>query len=511
MRTIVNGTTKTACDIRFKVKDSSGSWQDISGRVFAIDYEDSLDADSCSITVRLRNAYKEFVDVTPNVNLDPLDQNSTLNQVGGSYSPLLARYHECTLEISKDSGTNWYEVFRGFVGPGSVNITTDVSGNDIVEVRPVDLSFPWKEAYWYDSLIYKDAAATSIMSQMFADQGFSQSVTVIDEPGYHIEEYATGEINLWEAQQKLIEPTGYSYRIKWYGGAFKPCVYDPDRDNTTPDATFNGDFRSRRIQVDERDVRTKVVVRYKDRNSGAIKTAQAEDDDARLKYGLPDGSGGRRHKLMVYVAQGSGGRQSMIDTPGEAETLAGYILHDLKEPSPSVEVELPYLHPGIEIHDLLSFVGNDYTVMVGVTSVSWSWSVENKVGQTNIRGAADRIIGQYRLWLNRDARSPDVRRENEQNFMAGDGLPPPMPDQPTARTYWGNDSSTGADVPVVVFETTPVKAWDLANYEWLVWVEGEEDPRMEITRDPRLVLKGLPVGAKVKARVRSRDWSTLGG
>lgn len=511
MRTIVNATTRDVAKIRFQVKDSSGTWQDLSSRVYSISYRDELEADSCSITVSLRNAYSKYVNVTPNVNLDPLDENSDYNTVSGSYSPLLARYNECRLEVSKDSGANWYEVFKGYVGPGSVRISTDVSGDDTIEVSPVDLSFPWKEDYWYDSLIYKDANATSIMTQMFADRGFNQSVTVIDSPGYHVEEFRTGETNLWEAQKKLIEPTGFIYRIKWNSTAFKPCVYDPDRDNTTPDAVFSGDFRSRQIDIDESEVRTKVVVRYRDRNSGTIKTAQAEDETAKNKYGLPDGSGGRKHKVMWYVAQGTGGRYSMIDTPGEAQTLAGYILHDLKEPAPNAEVELPYIHPGIEVHDLLSFVGQDYTIMVGVTSISWDWSVDNQVGRTTIRGATDRVIGQYRLWLAHDSRSPQVRLENQQAFLSGDGKRPPRPSQPTARSYWGLDSSTGSDVPVVVLETPAVKAWDLARYRWRYYVKGEVQPREEVTAEPRLVIKGLPVGATVRAQVRAEDWSALGG
>jgi len=511
MRSMNNATEIRKAEIRFSVADESGTWQDLSSRVCSINYSDELEADSCSITVSLHNAYGKYVNVTPNVNLDPFDEDSTYNQVGGSYSPLLARYHQCKLEISKDDGANWYEVFRGYIGPGSVRVTTNVQGDDVVEVSPVDLSFPYKEDHYYDSLIYKDANATSIMSQMFADRGFNQTVSVIDSPGYHIEEFRTGETNLWEAQKKLIEPTGYIYRIKWYDGAFRPCVYDPDRDKTSPDAVFTGDFRSRQLDVNESEVRTKIIVRYRDRNSGAIRTAQAEDEEAKNKYGIPDGSGGRKHKVMWYAAQGTGGRYSMIDTPGEAQTLANLILHDLKEPSPNVEVQLPYVHPGIEIHDLLSFIGRDYTVLVGVTSVSWSLSTSNPIGQTTIRGTADRIIGQCKLWLTHDARSPEVRLEEQQAFLSGDGKRPPRPSQPTGRSYWGTDSATGRDVPVVVFEVPAVKAWDLLGYDWSIWIQGEEQPRTEFTREPRLVLKGLPVGTTVRVRVRARDWSTLGG
>ena len=512
MRTMVNDTATVACSVRFKVEDSAGSWHDLTDRVYSISYSDELESDSCSIKVSLRNAYNKFVNVTPNISLDPFDSNSTLNQVSGSYDPLLARYHACTLEISKDDGVHWYLVFSGYIGPGSVHAGVDVSGDDVIEVSPVDLTMPYKEDFWYDPLIYKDADATSIILQVFTDRGFDQNVNVINNPNFHVEEIKFGETNLWEAQKKLIEPTGYIYRMKWdeSSGSFKPSVYDPLRDSATPVATFNGNFRHRDMDVDESGVRTKVIVRYRNRYSGSIGTAQAEDDAARLKYGLPDGKGGRKHKVMWYSVQGINGRYSMIDTPDEAQTLADNMLYDLKEPSPNVEIQLPYVDPAIEVHDLLAFVGRDYTVNVGVTSISWNLDINNKVGTTNIRGTADRVIGQYHLWLARDSRSDQVKQENQMSLMQGDGLRPPRPETPTCRSYYGSDTD-GENNPVLVCEVSDVDVWDLANYHWELSIEGENQPRYEVTEKPRLVVKGLPKGKKVRVRVQARDWSSVGG
>jgi len=469
--------------------------------LFSISADDDITADSASATLQFRN-HPDFVNA--NLSLDPLDTSSTYNTT----APLLGRYHEIKLEVSKNDGANYYEIFRGYVGPASVSVGTDVSMDDTVTVVPCDLSFPYREFHFYDSLIYRGADAVSIMSQIFTDHGFNQSVTEVDAPGFHVEHIETGETNVWDAQKALITPTGYAYRIKWNTDAFKPCVYDPDRTKTTPDAIFSGTFSYRKIDISEADVRTQVVIIYRDRNTGAICYAQAEDEDARDKYGIPDGNGGRKHKTVWIAMQGSGGNYSLIDTAEEAEDLAGYVLHDLKEPSPNVEIRLPRIHPGIEIHDYLAFVGNDYTVNVGVTSVSWKWDANNCIGETLIRGTVDRVIGSVNLWLARDAHSPDVQRELEMALLRGDGVSPPKPDTPQAISYWGIDSSTGSEVPVVVLTVTPSQVWDHKNYLWRYWLNNEADPSIVTTNDPRLVLKGLPVGATLVAQVFDVDWSS---
>ncbi len=508
MRTITGGTTRGNMQIDFRVKDAAGAWQDLSARVFGISYSDELDSDSCSISVRLRNSYAKWVSGT-NRSLDPFDTNSSYYV---SSSPLLGRYHECYLKVSKNAGATWYEVFRGRVGPGSVSCYVDVNGDDVVEVQPVDESFRYKEHYWYDPLLYTAADAVAICSQMMKDQGFrgtSDSVVEIDAPGFYVEEYSTGETNLWEAMKRLLEPTGYAFRMRWYSGSssFRPCVYDPLRTKTTPDASMASDFRSRNIDVNEQDVRTKVIVRYRDRNYGTVRVAQAEDETARDKYGIPDGLTGRIHKTMWYSAEGTGDRYSMIDTQAEALSLAESILHDLKEPAPNAEVEVPYIHPGIELHDLLAFVGRDYTINLGVTSFTWDWSVDNQVGTMRLSGTVDRVIGQFKTWLVKDARNPDVRAQLQMAFMSGDGKRPSRPLAPTLKSYWGRNSTTGKEVPILEASVTPVFDWDIAQYRWKYIVDKDGVPVEVVTKEPRLVVQGLPAGASVTVWVRAEDWS----
>jgi hypothetical protein len=82
---------------------------------------------------------------------------------------------------------------------------------------------------------------------------------------------------------------------------------------------------------------------------------------------------------------------------------------------------------------------------------------------------------------------------------------------PTIKSYWGTDSSTGHDVPILEATTTPVKDWDLAQYRWRYMVLGDGVWTEVVTKQPRLIVKGLPVGEQVQVQVRAEDWSAVGG
>ena len=507
MRVIVNGDSTTECLPRLKVKDGNDAWVDLTSRLYSVSLEDSIDADSMSVTLSLRNQPDKYVQGASNYNLDPLD-TASLYYINSE--PLLAYYHDVQLEVSKDDGANYYIVFQGYAGPGSVNVTTSVKRNDTITFKPADLSFPYKEYHFYDSLVYKNADAVSIMTQIFKDRGFNQTVTEIDAPGYNVEEIETGQTNVWDAQKSLITPTGYSYRIKFNAAAFKPCVYDPDRTKTTPDATFSGTFQYRKIDVSEADIRTKVVIIYRLRGAGTIEYAQAESESARDKYGIPDGYGGKLHKTIWIAMQGSGNRYNQIDTPSEAQNLANYVLSDLQYPTPDIEVKLPRVNPGIECHDLLSFVGEDYTVIMGVTAITWSWDTDNPYGTTSIKGTTDRVVGEFGTWLSQDAHSPDVQKDLALAFLQGDGRPPARPATPTLLSFQGIDSATGKETTTVVAEVTPNKEWDLAGYTFFWAIEGESETESRTVTEPRLVIKDLPVGKTVRVWVQAFDWSAKG-
>ena len=211
MRSITNSDSVVESLPKLEIMDGNGSWADITDRLYSVSLNDSLNADSASVTLQLRNQPDKWVTGSTNANLDPLDVNSNyfINN-----EPLLGYYHDVKLSVSKDDGSTYDIIFQGYAGPGTVEVSTSVKRDDTITFTPCDLSFPYKEYHFYDSLKYSNASATSIMSQIFADRGFNQTVTVIDEPDFHVEDITTGQTNVWAAQKSLIAPTGFIYRIK---------------------------------------------------------------------------------------------------------------------------------------------------------------------------------------------------------------------------------------------------------------------------------------------------------
>ena len=178
MRTIVHDTDVVEVIPRVRIKDGNGAWQDVTDRVYSISYSDSIDYDSPTVDIDFRNAYQKYV-AGENRSLDPEDRNSVFFV---NDEPLLGAKHEVTVEISKDQGAHFYEIFRGYVGPGSVKSSVKVSGDDTVSASMVGLDYNLKSYYFTDDLVYEDAFATSIANQILADHGFSQTVRVIDDP-----------------------------------------------------------------------------------------------------------------------------------------------------------------------------------------------------------------------------------------------------------------------------------------------------------------------------------------
>ena len=324
--------------------------------------------------------------------------------------------------------------------------------------------------------------------------------------------YRIRDTNLWDAIKKMIEVTGFIFRVRWYDGAFNFCIYDPKRSDSipSPTLTFDGTFNARSLDVNESDVRTKVIVEYRDGTKGAVATEEAEDDSARLKYGAYDGAGGRKHIIMRYSVKDG----SLIDTPGEAANLAAYMLHDLKAPTPDVEVSLPFLFPSAQMHDTLRFVGRDYTVDLGVTGVSWNLSVDNAIGSTTIRGTAERVIGLANDWLQYDEHSPDAQEAYQQKNILGDGR---RPEQVTGlRLYTDRvQDKSGQTVSVVWAVWNPVSNWDLDHYEvWgrIVDRRGSSDIIIDdwrlwaVVRTESYQFHGLPPGLDLDVKVYAVDW-----
>jgi len=248
------------------------------------------------------------------LGLDPRDPNSTYNAT----EPLLGAYHEVTLDIRKQGVSEWTRWFTGFVGPAEVSGGETWGEADTVSCTCVGKSQPLKDwmiedrlALKYENAIISPTGSPDLLNRILQDQGLHYTVVYRNDPDFSVSEYIVSGVSAWEALENALAPTGFRLIELWNDSSsdFELTVVDPMRSKTEPDFELVGGFSSRRL-------------------SGYV-WAEA-DSSVVAKYGIPDGSGGRKHRKMVYKTQD----QSLIDSESEARELAALILHDLQEPTP---------------------------------------------------------------------------------------------------------------------------------------------------------------------------------
>ena len=483
MRSITNGQTVTNTLIKLLVQDHGGTWRDITTRAFDLSLDCKIDSKDWALSVTFNNH--------PSLpSLDPLDLTG-LHVINGA--PLLGRYHAVRLEISKDGGISWEIMFEGFAGPDSVETTDIVTQYDAIRAHFSDKSSVLKEILMIEKLQYKDITLPLLLNRVLADNGFTETVIVRNDPGKIFTQVEVGEAAVWEILQNLVQPTGFILAYTWHINSFQLVLYDPLRTKTIPDGVIDRDFTERRIRTSEATVRTWIKVPFRSL-SGAPKEIVVADDAARLKYGLPI-NGVRLHRKMILPID------NLIDTTGEAEIFGNLVLHDVKEPSPSVSVDLTYFWPEPEIHDLLQLVAPDYTILFGVMNITHKIDVENQIGTTSLTGSIDRVIGN--IWRE-DLRLKKIERNV--NYLLGDGLEPTKVTGLSLSTMW-DQADDGALTPAVMARWDRNAEWDLSHYE--IWVRRENEMTFSHHGDssePFYVIKPLGAGEKISVKVRAVDW-----
>jgi len=425
---------------------------DLSGRVKSLSLFSHFDAGAWSLDLVFDNNGPEWIDDGADLGLGPNDPNSAYNAGG---VPLLGAYHAVTLKIRKTGVGAWTTMFEGFIGPGPRDEGEDWGAADEVNITCVGCSQPLKDAMVEKRLAlrYTDAVISSIgdpclLNRIIQDQfgtGTSYAVKYIDNPDKSVSEYVVSNVSVWAALENALAPTGYRLIERWHAGssAFFPCVMDPQRLKVVPDITYSGDFDRRRISGSESDVRTYIAVVYGDADEHEEKYVYDEASDAiKAKFGIPDGAGGRLHKIMVYRTQ----ERSLIDSESEARSLAADIRSDLQEPTPDCAIHIPFWDPRFEPFDLFRAIGENYTTDLGVMEVRWSWSFNNPLGETELTGAVDKIIGAKDLWLSGDVKRGDVSYKQRIEDLSS--RKPDQPDAPQLDGSW-YIGEAGTPQPVV--------------------------------------------------------------
>ncbi len=529
MRSFTKATNKQAVLLKFEVDHTDGTTRNIADRVRRITVGSDVDRKDWYCRVDLTNH--------PNLNsLDPLDSSSTLNKDGSSvYDPLLERSHDVRAYIRKDAGDSWELAFQGYALGASSH--TEVEMDDTVSFEPYGISSRYKRDQRMSKWVYEGRTIADLTASVLADSEFSGNlahVVVEDNPNFAIDTYATGEVTTWEALQNAVHPTGYVLACRYKANAtafndgsalstsgegFYPVLYDPLRYGTGlsaetalvqaargVDATFTGQFSVRDVEVGIEDVRNFIQLYYYDRTIARTNNIIVSDSTSRDNYGIPSGGTARKYCKMRLVEE----RGSCIDTEGEAEDYAYACLHDLMDPTPDVRITIPYVYPNAEPHDYIRFVGNDYTIDVGVMSVEWTFDVENQVGQTIISGTVNKVIGERAYWLGQDL-TEEERQARYQAWLLGAMEKLPTPSGLHLRTFvtQGDD---GTWVSAVHASWNACRSWQFDHTD--VWASIGREGRWGSapytqTRKNYAMISPVPTGAQVWVRVKHIPWNPI--
>lgn len=554
MRDIANATAKTRVFIDVEVDHTDGTTKSLEGRCYGVRWGSDINRKDWWCDLQFHNKPEQ---VSNNLSLDPLDQNSTLNQDGSSaYKKLLSDWHNVRVKIRKDGGDPWALIFSGYAVrvPGAFQ---HLEGGDNVAFTPVGEAHPYKALPRLSKWVYEGRDAASLLASILGDSEFQSDrahVVVVDDPGFYVTEYTTGEVTTFEAMQAAIKRTGYILAVRYHpsGTAFNDgsglsasadgfylTLYDPLRvggtvsaaesvllqSSRTPDATLTGDYVSRVIELDIKDVRTWIEVDYMDSVMGRIRSVIVEDIAAQALYGIPDGAGNRLHRPMRLVEQ----TNSYLDTEGEVTDYAYACLHDTSAPIPDAVIELPYCWPNPEPHDLIRVVCDDYTIEIGVMSVEHYVGMDNWTGSTTIRGTIDKVIGERAYWINQDM------SEEERNRVRAEWMLGSMSQLGGEEGWgeaewgdgWGNDEKTvqnlalrsmtheaddGHFVSAVAASWKPCRQWWFDHSE--VWISIGNNARYGVdpystTRKSHAMISPVPPGETIFVKVRHMPINTI--
>ncbi len=431
---------------------------DLSHRVKSWEITFDFDAGAFTLDVVFTN-HEPLVAAAK--GLAPWDEDSDYNNSG----PLLGQYNSVDLYIKKDGIEDWSLFFSGYIGPQEIGAGEEWGAADTVSATFVGCSHPLKDAMIEQRLAleYKNASIDSgaeicLLRRIILDQDMDYPVVYRDNPSYTLIDYIVSNVSVWDACENALMETGFRLVEMWDpdGERFAVTVVDPLRGRVTPTVTLNGGFRRRHLSGSETDTRTYVAVVYKEWPTGEEKYVFGEADQSVVnKYGVPNGKGGRVHRKMVYVTRD----RSLIQTQTEAVELVAVMLHDLENPTPDCEIEMPYLDPRFEPWDLVRTIGEHSTVDVGVMEIAWRWSWEEPQGGTSLRGSAWGIIGAKSLWL-----SHDIKREGVDIRERLAELSKTIPQQPNAPEVTSSWYLGPSGAPLPVLDTI------MSRVEW--WVNG---------------------------------------
>ncbi len=378
------------------------------------------------------------------------NEDSSINQFGGSYDPLLFPGRLVVVYVGltePGGGGDWIELFRGYLGD---SIRTGEHGN-IITLECRDLAkkiqdtvierdgdsyrtYPQTQAAEPVEQVLQDILDDNNLSHVVIYTPSGTSSVPIDSgesPYWDIpweadEPLQPGNASVWDVLQQIVAQFGWYLGYLWHEptSAYQLVLMEPptSKDINSADYTLShmGDIYTQELDITDRDIRNVIVVGYRDKATEA-----ADEEISRETVSVTDPSSidvfGRR------VAEIDLADTDLIDDSTKANRLANAILDSLKDISAQTRLDMP-LFPQAEIFAGLA-VNNSLIssepIFFGVESVRHILRFSGGAKfRTEIIGTG-KIVAGHQRWLRMQRRDGARKPFREEDYSPVVQLPAP--------------------------------------------------------------------------------------
>lgn len=390
--TLMNGS-RFRTHWRLLVEDAAGVMQDYSN-FGGFDWRDgvgwgkNLDNPIATGSIKLRKSIN-------GISIMPLVDGSVLNTGGPAldHNRRVQTLVQVTQPLVAADSAAWQLIFDGLVQK------VQTSSESTVDVAIMDRSVLLNRII-RDQITYGSAEGVPVqtVAQQIIDNTLGAGVFTLQTEGtiaFVIREYTPFEVTVRDALNALTAPFAGYIDYKWVASLVRDelVMVAPNRSVITPVASLGMQHYKKvdEASIDAAGRRNRVWVRFRDRSTGEIITAEAYNQASIDAY----------NEQFMRVTENE---TSAIDTLVEAQDMADLILSDLLTPPVQQKITNWFWYP-VQLNDYLEFLANpriyDSNILSAIYGVKHELSGTKK--ETTFEGGGQPKGGYKRWqWIGRD-------------------------------------------------------------------------------------------------------------
>lgn len=352
-------------------------------------------------------------------SLSPLDQGSSWNLTGSTYTALLYPNREIrfyaayvTPGATPESG-DWICGFEGYIdSPEFDGPTVSVLCRD--NTRQLQLCYIEQKQTYGDA----NGVAAEVVIQQLLDENLgegrdyvgSSGITLYcpNPTGFQVTQYEVSFRTVQEAVQEVASKIGWWIGYRWNGSSFVYTLMEPPRtlNSISPDVmtiTHTDDLYVQTININDVDLRNAISVTFRDRDSESVTygqrvTVSAENADSITALG-----GGRKGRRAMHIEESD---TSIIDNTDAATNLLNMAISDLSDMTATTQIQMPLL---FEVDVFAGLVVSNPRIsstvdFYGVISVRHSLNFESERYRTEVI-AKGKVVGARNTWLRMETKT----------------------------------------------------------------------------------------------------------